>query len=723
VALAAATGALIGAAPSPAVAAGAATMRIDVSAPTVNGGETFTVNIVGNADAVSIGAEATLAFDPILVQVTSITPGPAYARGLSLFGVKDDGTPATVSAAETKANQTGTVVIAASGIAPAGDAVIVTLTMQAVKGPGGKASLALRTPAFTDADGNTLPATSTVANVTVAPTSGVTAPPAPSGGPSGPSGPASVTLIAAPESVQVAVGGSVKVDLEISTTADVGKVVADLHFDSTVVQVQTVELGPLWSGARLQFGLGTPLDQAIAQANSGGTLTGVTVPAPASAAGQGANGTFAIITLKAVADGTSVMGIAGYVYDPDGAAMPVSIQASSLVVGSGATAAPGGASVVGGGGNGSGGPSPLLILAVVLAIVGLGGGAILLLPRPGFLRRRWPYVVSLALGLIPVLVFVGVVAIIVINSLPAFGDPGLPALLGDQFVGKYSGGGFAGNVYGLLPALVGTVLIAAIAVVLALPVSLAMAIISTEFAMGPVGRVMRPLIGLLSGIPPIVYAASVMVFVRDFMIPKFAANTTFDKFNPATIGANPATWPPVDVPFNSGSFPWSTTIAGGNSTLLGGILIALLLIPFMTPMIADAIRNVPTSAREASVALGANRVYTLRKAILPVAMPGIVTALALGTLKAVGDIVIISFAVGWQAQTVPNPIADVLERTPALAAEAANMIVPFNNPEAAVLPTDNAVGNLSALMLLLAAAMMVLLMNYLKARWRRRMSS
>jgi ABC-type phosphate transport system permease subunit len=104
-------------------------------------------------------------------------------------------------------------------------------------------------------------------------------------------------------------------------------------------------------------------------------------------------------------------------------------------------------------------------------------------------------------------------------------------------------------------------------------------------------------------------------------------------------------------------------------------------------------------------------------------MPGIVTAVVLGTLKAVGDIVIISFAVGWQAQTVPNPIADVLERTPALAAEAANMIVPFNNPEAAVLPTDNAVGNLSALMLLLAAAMMVLLMNYLKARWRRRMSS
>lgn len=229
--------------------------------------------------------------------------------------------------------------------------------------------------------------------------------------------------------------------------------------------------------------------------------------------------------------------------------------------------------------------------------------------------------------------------------------------------------------------------------------------------------------GLLSGIPPIVYAVSVLIFIQAFMIPKFAADATYSTFDAAKIGANPATWPPANVPFNAGAFPWDLTGAGGNSTLLGGILIALLLIPFMTPMIADAIRNVPSAGREASLALGANRSYTLWKAILPMAMPGIATALALGTLKALGDVVIVSFAVGWEANTIPNPIFDVLERTPSLAAHGANMIVPFETPDAPSAATATAVGFTCALVLLLVAGSMVLLMSYLRARWRRRMSA
>jgi phosphate transport system permease protein len=153
--------------------------------------------------------------------------------------------------------------------------------------------------------------------------------------------------------------------------------------------------------------------------------------------------------------------------------------------------------------------------------------------------------------------------------------------------------------------------------------------------------------------------------------------------------------------------------------LLAGILIGMLLIPFITPMIADAIRNVPNSAREASLALGANRGYTLRKAILPMAKPGIATALVLATLKAIGDVVIVSFVAGWESTQIPNPVLDVLETGSSLSAQGAGLIANLRAGNSPSTPTAAAVGFMSALLLLVAAALLVLLMNYLKARWRR----
>jgi phosphate transport system permease protein len=316
--------------------------------------------------------------------------------------------------------------------------------------------------------------------------------------------------------------------------------------------------------------------------------------------------------------------------------------------------------------------------------------------------------------------FAAIVAIVVINSLPAFDNPGLAALFDTRFVGVWSAEGAVAPAWGLLPALFGTVEITAIALLIALPVALALAIVTTEFATAPVGRVLRPLLGLLSGIPPIVYAISMLVFVQAFMIPKFAANATNSTFSAASIGANPATWPPSGVPFNAGSYPWDLT-GDTNSSLLAGILVALLLIPFITPMIADAIRNVPSSAREASLALGANRSYTLRKAILPRAAPAIMSAVMLGTLKAVGDVVIVSIVAGTEADGIPSPLLDIFEHTPGLAAQGANLISPFKTPGAQYSPVSGSVGFLCALVLLVLAALMILLMGYLRERWHRRM--
>src|SRR5262249_47441756 len=155
--------------------------------------------------------------------------------------------------------------------------------------------------------------------------------------------------------------------------------------------------------------------------------------------------------------------------------------------------------------------------------------------------------------------------------------------------------------------------------------ALALAIVAVDFPMGPIGRLVRPVVGVLGGIPPIVYAVSVPFFITALMIPKFAANTTLNGFSAGAVGADPATWPPADVPFSAGGFPWDTT-GSAVANLLGGLLIALFLVPFVTPLFVDALRDVPRAAREASLALGATRIYTIRRVVLPRALPALLGA-------------------------------------------------------------------------------------------------
>jgi phosphate transport system permease protein len=330
----------------------------------------------------------------------------------------------------------------------------------------------------------------------------------------------------------------------------------------------------------------------------------------------------------------------------------------------------------------------------------------------------------LLLALIPVVLFGALAAMLVINASAAILNPGIPALLSGKFSSQFSLGGITGD-WGLLPAVWGTVLITIIAIVIALPVSLAMAVIAAEFPMGPLGRLLRPMLGILAGIPPIVYAVAGAVFVTLVIAPKFAGSPTFDTFDPGLVVADPALWPPADVPWTVTSFPWPPNSGGiPSTTLLGGVLIALLVIPFMAPLIFDSMRNVPRVVREASFALGANRAYTLRRVILPHAMPGIVAAVALATLKALGDVLIIALAVGWQAETIPSPVVDVLERTSNLAVTGANLL--GNLQTGAGTYCDPrfpacAVGYSSALVLLVVAGVIVISATLLERRLRRRL--
>lgn len=265
----------------------------------------------------------------------------------------------------------------------------------------------------------------------------------------------------------------------------------------------------------------------------------------------------------------------------------------------------------------------------------------------------------LILGLVPVLAFVFIVGTLVESSLLAIEAVGLGELFSTKFT---CGMMIAGPVhYGLLPALWTTLLAVVIAIAIALPASLAIAVFASEFPLGFLGRGMRAILGMLAGIPPIVYALTAGIFTKLFMIPKFCSGFR-SVGDLAALGIHPGDCPiPGLPPINPGMLPWAPGTP--NSIFLGGFVLALLVIPFMAPFIDDALRNVPFQLKEASLSLGANRWHTLKKVTLPLALPGIISATAIGALKAVGDVMIVVLVVGLAAPGFPYPFWDVLERS------------------------------------------------------------
>ena len=277
-------------------------------------------------------------------------------------------------------------------------------------------------------------------------------------------------------------------------------------------------------------------------------------------------------------------------------------------------------------------------------------------------KRNMPWsparLVSLVMVIIPILVMVAVVANLVWVSLPVYKLVGLKMLFSTKFSNVFSGLYTPGE-YGLLPALWGTVLVAILALFMAFPVSMAMAVFASEFSLGGLGGWMEIVLSVLSGIPPIIYSILSIFILNVFVRPKFAGEGLTDAFIKALPGL---------PQFNEGMLPKE------QCTLLGGIMLALLIIPFMAPLILDAIRGVPLGQKEASLALGATRWHTLTHVTLPAALSGIVAAVSVGTLKTIGDVVISAWTIGYTKESMPAPLWDIFERSAPLTSTAAGLI-------------------------------------------------
>ena len=184
--------------------------------------------------------------------------------------------------------------------------------------------------------------------------------------------------------------------------------------------------------------------------------------------------------------------------------------------------------------------------------------------------------------------------------------------------------------FGLIPLLAGTLYIGFVAMLVAVPVGLFAAIYMSEYASRHVRSVAKPLLEVLAGIPTIVYGFFALVTVGPFLRDISA------QLNGLVTG-------------NYSNF------IQAQSVLTAGFVMGIMLIPYVSSLSDDIITAVPRALRDGSLGLGATRSETIKRVILPAALPGIVGALLMTASRAVGETMIVVLAAGVAARMQFNP--------------------------------------------------------------------
>lgn len=210
--------------------------------------------------------------------------------------------------------------------------------------------------------------------------------------------------------------------------------------------------------------------------------------------------------------------------------------------------------------------------------------------------------------------------------------------------------GSAGGEFGLLPLLWGTLYISLVALLVAVPVGLFSAVYMSEYASSRVRMTAKPLLEILAGIPTIVYG--------------FFALITFGPLL-RDLGAHVG-----------------LTISA-TSVLTAGLIMGVMLIPFVSSLSDDIINAVPQSLREGSYGLGATQSETIKRVILPAALPGIVGAILLAASRAIGETMIVVLAAGIAPNLTLNPFEPVTTITVKIVSQLTGDLE-FNSPQTLV---------------------------------------
>jgi phosphate transport system permease protein len=247
--------------------------------------------------------------------------------------------------------------------------------------------------------------------------------------------------------------------------------------------------------------------------------------------------------------------------------------------------------------------------------------------------ERFVLMVLIACALVAILTTVGIIFSVVTETWRFFFDPritGKPTITQFLFGTDWNpqsalraDQGEIQTAFGFVPLLVGTLLITFIAMCVAGPIGLLSAIYLSEYASAPVRAFFKPVLETLAGIPTVVLGF-------------FAALTV--------------------APFIRGMGESIGLDVASESALAAGLVMGMMIIPFISSLSDDVINAVPQSLRDGSYALGATKAETIRRVVLAAALPGIVSAFMLAISRAIGETMIVVMAAGLAANLTLNPL-------------------------------------------------------------------
>ena len=296
----------------------------------------------------------------------------------------------------------------------------------------------------------------------------------------------------------------------------------------------------------------------------------------------------------------------------------------------------------------------MTILVVILALA--GAAYALSRTKPAFRARnvveRGVLGILMVAASIAVLTTAGIFFALLFNTIEFFRlYPAAEFFFGLNWAPSFSGRGGASDL-GMLPLLWGTLYISLIALLVAVPIGLFSAIYLSEYASPLVRSVAKPLIEVLAGIPTIVYGLFALLTVGPLLVSVFGNDT---------LG-------------------W---MSGGTAVMTAGLVMGIMLIPFVSSLSDDIINAVPQALRDGSYGLGATQSETIRQVILPAALPGIVGAILLAASRAIGETMIVVLGAGAAARLSLNPFEAMTTITAKIVSQLTGD-ADFASPEALV---------------------------------------
>lgn len=223
-----------------------------------------------------------------------------------------------------------------------------------------------------------------------------------------------------------------------------------------------------------------------------------------------------------------------------------------------------------------------------------------------------------ACALLTILTTVGIVGVLLVEAVGFFSEVSIVDFLTDTEWTPL----FARKSYGILPLLSGTFLTASIAILVALPVGLTIAIYLNEYAPARFRKTVKPLLEVLAVVPTVVYGFFALMIVTPFL----------KNFIPELAGFN---------------------------ALSPGIVMGIMIIPFVSSLSEDALSSVPDSLRQASFGMGSTHFQTAFRVMVPAASSGIIVSAILAVSRAIGETMIVAIAAGQQPRLTLDPTVPI----------------------------------------------------------------